>query len=169
MTGRLQNDDRNAIPVAAIEASGWPVLQRNRPDHTRIELEMILQVIAHKNCACARCCEPLRCVGCIGISLDNKRALKDGCPVLTDRRVEQSPSRLGELLNAVGRELKQFVRAKPGAAVVRAREIMVLPVKVRGKPVQVEVAPRTEEPSKKKIVLECLCVVCHVSGSRVHI
>ena len=50
---KLQDDDRDAVPVSAIEAGGRAALQRNRPDGTRMELEMILNIIAYENCACA--------------------------------------------------------------------------------------------------------------------
>jgi hypothetical protein len=35
MTGRVQDDDRDAVPVTAIEAGGRLILQRDRPDGTR--------------------------------------------------------------------------------------------------------------------------------------
>jgi len=109
---------------------------------------MTLNIIAYENCACARCCKPLRGIR-IRISLKDKWALKDDFAALGYRRVEQDSSLVRELLSTLRSEPKQFVRAKPLSAIAGGRKKRVLPVKVRGKAVQVEI-PRNERTLEGK-------------------
>ena len=73
-----------------------------------IQLEMILEIVPHKNCAVPRLQELIRRIATAPIPFDYDWALLNGIPILRQRTREQVFSLRSELFESVGIPLKEL-------------------------------------------------------------